>query len=295
MFFRMDRPATAQKEKRLSGMRRIALWEGKLSRARIMELHDLSGVRASQWLREFRDTYPTWLLLDTKSKSYVATEALYDDADAEMKRDPSADVGLLSLSAYLPETRVATDDAGSALGGIAVSPWELSHVGPKVFSRMRMAIEQRTQLQLSYTPQGTMETRKRTIEPHSLVRGGKVWHVRAYCNDTERFTNFVLGGISKVRMTGKRAESSAANDSSWSQVVKVRIVAHPGLSSQEQDIVRRECLSGSIARVQACRGAMVPYFVHELHLAVDTATQLPPGYRLAVAAPEGIERWLSPT
>ena len=295
MFFDMVRAATAPKAKRLSAMRRIALWEGKLSRGRIIELHDLSGVRASQCLREFRDTYPTWLAIDTKSKSYVATEQLYDDADCEMKSHPSADLGLLSLSAYLPQTRDATDDGHSTNGGIAVSPWELSQIGPNVFPRMRMAIEQHTQLQLSYRPLGTLETHRRTIEPHSLVRGGRIWHVRAHCNDTGQFTNFVPGGISKVRLTGKRAASSAENDAGWSELVKVRFVPHPGLSSEQQDIVRHDCLLGTKARVQRCRGAMVPYLVDELRLAVDVTRQIPPDYRLAVHEPKSIEPWLQQT
>ena len=47
-------------QQRLTLLASILLWEGRLNNARLREIFDLSSVRASEWIREFRDTYPGW-------------------------------------------------------------------------------------------------------------------------------------------------------------------------------------------------------------------------------------------
>lgn len=54
-------------------MLRIALWEGRLSRGRLMDVLGLSGIRVSQLLREVREGNPDWFEWDSKSKSYFFT------------------------------------------------------------------------------------------------------------------------------------------------------------------------------------------------------------------------------
>jgi hypothetical protein len=284
--------AVQQRERRIAALRRLVLWEGKLSRARIVELHDLSPIRASQWLREFRDACPDWLVWEHKSKCYVATEACFSEAARNQRL--TRDLGQLSLSAYLPETHVATDFGEPDAPRVAVLPWSWSPIQPKVFSGLRMAIEKKAPLELAYRSMATPEVHKRTIEPHSLVRAGSQWHVRGYCWETGDFRNFLLRRISAVRAIAREGTMPIPRDDDWAEVVKVRIVPHPRLTAQQQDVVRSEYLGGTTSRVEACRGAMIPYLVQELRLAVDVAKQLPPEYELAIQAPEVVKRWLSP-
>ena len=60
-----------QLAKRLASLKRIALWEGKLGRARLMKIHELSGIRASQWMREFRELNANILQWNAKTKAYL--------------------------------------------------------------------------------------------------------------------------------------------------------------------------------------------------------------------------------
>lgn len=53
----MNLPILLEKN-RYKVMRRMALWEGRLSRGRIMGVLGLSGIRVSQLLREVREETP---------------------------------------------------------------------------------------------------------------------------------------------------------------------------------------------------------------------------------------------
>ncbi|WP_114970406.1 WYL domain-containing protein [Rhodoferax ferrireducens] len=270
-------------------IRRMALWEGRLSRGRLMDVLGLSGIRASQLLREVREENPNWLEWDNKTKSYYVTNAAYRKTNVELKAGTSE----LSLAAYLAEADIYADLAPGA-GPVTVAPWGFSHVNPHVFSRIRLAIEQRTRLMLEYRSMRTPEPHLRTVEPHSLVQAGRRWHIRGYCLETDDFRDFVLGRIAKISMLEHKAETSSAEDAKWSAVVKVRIQAHPKLTPGQQDLVRSEYFDGTAARVHSCRGALLPYLIQELRLALDVSKELPPEYQMAVENVEEVRKWLFP-
>jgi hypothetical protein len=64
-------------QQRLSILTALLLWEGRLNNSRLRQLFQISSVRASEWMREFREKYPDLLELDSKTKSYLATSKVY--------------------------------------------------------------------------------------------------------------------------------------------------------------------------------------------------------------------------
>lgn len=253
-----------------------------------MEVHGLSGIRASQWLREFRDASLDWLSWDPKSKSHRATSSAYKAAKDTAAKDYASDLG---LAAYLAETGVGVDLV-TGNGQIAVAAWNFSRLSPETFARVRMAIASGTQLNLDYRSMRTPEPHKRTIEPHSLVQAGRRWHIRGYCVETGDFRDYVLGRIANVQTTLEKAKSSINDDFRWNKVVKVRIVAHPNLTVAQQAMVGSEYFNGTSARVLSCRAALVPYLIQELRLALDIEHDLPPEYQLCIDNMKEVKQWL---
>lgn len=286
---RKMKPANLLEKNRYKIMRRMALWEGRLSRGRLMGILGLSGIRVSQILRDIREETPDWFEWDSKTKSYLVKTAAYKRNHAELKAGKSD----LSLAAYLAEADIHADLAPGA-GPITVAPWAFFQVDPHVFSRIRLAIEHSQRLKLEYRSMRTPEPHPRTVEPHSLVQAGRRWHMRGFCLETGDFRDFVLGRIAKLSILDQKAKSTVAEDAKWNAVVKVRIQAHPKLTPGQQDLVRSEYFDGTAARVHSCRGALLPYLVQELRLALDVSKELPPEYQLAVENVEEVRKWLFP-
>lgn len=268
----------------------MALWEGQLSRGRLMNVLGLSGIRVSQLIREVREETPYWFDWDNKTKSYYVTDAAYREMNAELKLGKSE----LSLAAYVTDAHIHTSKTQDACTVTAI-PWTFSHESPRVFSRIRLAIEQGTRLELEYRSMQTPEPHQRNVEPHSLVRTGQRWHMRGYCIETNDFRDFVLGRITKISMLEQKAIRTPVEDIKWSTVVKVGIMAHPKLSLKQQDLVRYEYFDGTVARVHSCRGALLPYLIQELKLALDVSKELPPEYQMAVENVEEVRKWLFPS
>lgn len=276
-----------QLAKRLASLKRIALWEGKLGRARLMKIHELSGIRASQWMREFRELNANILQWNAKTKTYLVNEKGYENANHELEQNDFNDLG---LRVYLYETTINPDLAKDS-EFIFCADWNFSRVKPYLFSRVRMAIEQKKRLEIDYSSMRTPTPHKRTIEPHSLIQAGRRWHLRGYCLETQDFRDFVLGRISHIEVTEINSQTNVAEDVKWNSQIELRIEAHPDLNEQQKALIGFEYFSGGAYKLQKCRGALLPYFILEMQLATNPLTQKPPQFQLWVANVADLTGW----
>ena len=238
----------------------------------------MSPIRASEWLRDFRESFPTWTAWDPKLKAYVATHAAYVAAERAAGDQPVA----LMLAPYLSEEG----------GGQLSTDWSFTHTSPHTFSRINLAIADRVRVKFSYCSMGNPEPHERTVEPHCLVKTGRRWHVRGYCVEKQDFRDFVLGRMSKVKLLTDPSTAAPSGDQAWSTFVDVRIVAHPKLSEAQQLVVRNEYFNGTAARVEKCRAALLNYLVQEIRAATDVSVQRPPDYQLAIENMDECRQWL---
>lgn len=262
---------------------RLLLWEGRVSRGRIMQEFGLGPVRASQWLRDFRDAHSDWARWDSRRREYTATPMAYQRADALARQERTAFLAEM-LSPYSP----------AELERYSVVPWDLQHPSVHIFSRLNIAIADGMQVAFTYSSMGHPAPHARTIEPHNLVLAGRRWHVRGYCLETRAFRDFVLGRMGALRLLDAPRSIDPSTDHAWFTMVNVRIKAHPALTPAQQIVVRDEMFRGTAARVEQCRGALLPYMLQELRVAIDTGKQHPPDYQLAVGNPKECQPWLLP-
>ena len=263
---------------------RLLLWEGRVSRGRLMQEFDLGPVRASQWLRDFREAHENWTRWDPRRREFAATPVAYQKADA---------LALQKRTAFLAELLAPYTPA--EVERFAVVPWDLQHPSAHTFSRLNIAIADALQVAFTYASMGHPEPHARTIEPHSLVLAGRRWHVRGFCLETGDFRDFVLGRMRDARVLDAPRSVDTTTDQAWATFVNVRIEAHPALSSAQQTVVRDEMFRGTAARVERCRGALLQYMLQELRVAVEPDKQCPPEYQLAVSNPKECKPWLFPT
>lgn len=263
---------------------RILLWEGRISRSRLIAEYGLSPIRASEWLRDFRASFPEWVAWDSRLKADLATSKAYADAERAAKSSQPSPIDEM-LVPYAP------DAPGRPL---SVS-WDFVHTSPRTFSRLNLAIADLQRVKFLYCSMNNPELHERTIEPHSLVRAGRRWHVRGFCLLRQDFRDFVLGRMTKAQLLAEPCTADASADVSWSTVLKVRLVAHPRLSPAQQLVVRNEYFNGASARVESCRAALLNYMVQELMAATDVKRQVPPDYQLAVENTEECRQWLFTT
>lgn len=265
----------------------IAIWEGRLTNRRLRELFNLSSVRASEWIREFRDSHKNWLRQDTKTKSFLATPHSYEVAERQGTED--------ALSHYLDLVGIPTHPApGQTPRAMWAAFPDLSPPKPRIFAAISKAIADQRDVRITYRSMAEPTPHHRTLTPHNIVRAGRRWHVRAYCAERDDFRDFTLRRIEAIEPLDSHSGRSETDDVAWQTLVKVRLQAHPILSIPQQELIRFEYFNGTAARVDTCRAALVAYFIQDVRAAIDPVSQLPPDYQLVVENRDEIKEWLFP-
>jgi len=280
-------------QQRLTLLASILLWEGRLNNARLRDIFNLSSVRASEWIREFRETYPAWTEWNSKTRSYHATMKAYrSDGSGEQRKQSDA----TSLSQYLGLVGIphSVTELSQSRAIWAAFP-DLSVPSPRTFALVSEAIRERQTLQITYRSMREPTPHLRVIAPHSLIRAGRRWHLRAFSSTNQDFRDYALGRVEKVERLDSPAERTEKDDRAWMTKVPVRMVAHPDLTPEQEALIRFEYFNNTAARVDTCRGALVSYFIQDVRAAVDPAKQRPPDFQMAVANIEEVRPWLFPS
>lgn len=264
----------------------LLLWEGSLSRKRLVELFDLSGIRASEWLKEFRDQHPSFSRWDNATKSHLAMSALYK-WHAEFATNKASAVQL-GLDQYLPLIRSRMSPGAWLIEGFA----PLSTPSPKIFACLQRAITLGQGVSITYRSMARPEPHSRVIFPHTIICTGQRWHVRGYSPEHGDFRDHNIGRLLSAETTTDNCPADSANDTSWHYQVPVHLIAHPGLPPHQAAVVKHEYFSGLSGRMDHIRAALVPYYLAEKQIALDPNNQKPPTYLLAVGNPEEVGPWM---
>lgn len=267
---------------RVKQLELLLRWEGQISNARLREIYGFTSVRASQWIKEFRDYQPSWTSWNSFNKNFVATFKFY-----QYKGDDDS----TSLTKYLSLVGMSASSDNSDQQIVSAFS-DITTPNPIFFSTLSNAARLGRDVEILYSSLKEPEPHIRIISPHSIVKAGPRWHVRAYSQQHQQFRDYTFGRISNVKILDENAKFGMKDDEDWMTEVKVRLIAHPDLSWEKQSVIRLEYFAKTAARVTICRGPLVNYFVKEVNAAVDVKKQVPPEYLLAVENIEELSKWL---
>lgn len=238
-------------------------WSGSLRNNEIQQMFSLSATQASRLIADFREAYPGKLCPEPGTKNWIPN----DLADADSLGGP-LDEFIVSQERHATERPTWYEDARADF---------LVPTSDK-FRLIQQCCEYGTGLSMMYSSL-TQGPRERLIYPHAIVRMPQRWHVRAWCAARREYRDFNFG-----RMDGLKLDDSPRpdmpGDEDWNRFVSLRIKPHRDLNSQQFATVQLELCSGAMARRVNVRGALVPYLVNQLRIAVNPAEQHPPDFLL---------------
>jgi len=266
-------------ESRLRAVEILALWEGRVSNARLRELFGVQIVQASRILNHYRRRFPD-ALHAASATHYRAASAL----------KPVLSQGHISEYSQLLESGAG----GHSAALVEFLPTDFVVVDRRIFATLREAAESGCGVSAHYHSFSRPQGIDRTLFPHTLVRAGRRWHVRAWCAGKKEFSDFVLGRFTRASLVNEPAPVAPTADKAWQKMVPVRLVAHHELPEPQQRILRTEYFAGAQARRISTRAALVPYLIQDLRAAIDPQREHPPDFQIEVANLAEIRPWLFP-
>lgn len=255
----------------------LLLWEGRVSRSRLLDLFEMHETQASRDIASFRKAYPAACDHDLASKGYTVSQ-IYRPT--------------LTTGEFASYQRLigATALADKVLAAVPVCSTHLdaTNVAYPLFREIHRAMREGHAIEIEYRSLSTPTRHERIVRPHAFIHAGPRWHVRAWCARAESFRDFNLGRISKVRAVSGATLPGADADVDWQADVRVRFVPHCGLSSLQAQLVRDEYMCGTTALVHTVRVPMVRYLIQAFRAAINPKREPPPEYLLMVDAPANL-------
>jgi predicted DNA-binding transcriptional regulator YafY len=263
----------AAPEERLRAIELLLLWEGRVSRGRLLELFEVHGTLASRDIATFRQAYPEACTPDTVAKAYDRTPWMKPQLTQGQFAEYQALIGAWPADAIAGAVPIVTSSV------------DATNISYQHFSAVHAAIRDARGVQITYRSLRNPKPHVRTIKPHALIQAGPRWHVRAYCAEAQGFRDFNLGRITAVSRHDADGLPGATEDADWQTLVRIRFVPHPDLDQWQSRLVRDEYMHGTVALVFELRSPMVRYLIHAFRAAIDPARETPPEYLLMVDAP----------
>lgn len=239
-------------------------WEGRINRSDIMERFAISIPQASKDLSLYESIAPGNLTYDVSAKRYLASSNF-----TPRFIEPNAGAFLIQLRNIADHTLPIEETWLGLAPSAEVMPIPSRRVSVSVLRAVLKAIEKRTALRVLY--QSMNEQRPgpmwRWIVPHALAHDSLRWHVRAFCEETKIFKDFLL---SRCLEAGEErmSEINASQDKYWNEHFSVVLVPNPALSPEQQDVVAQDyCMEYGQIAVRV-RKALLYYFNKRLRLDV---------------------------
>ena len=209
--------------KRLELIEMELFWSGRVNRQTLMEKTGISKAQASADLAQYKKLSEDNLLYNLTEKTYQVS--------------PKFLPLFISTSPQFFLTQLAFD--GESAEQILLPAREIQ---PTLLRAIGQAIQVASFVDISYQSMSHPEPKNRKIAPHSFVSDGWRWHVRAYDFLTSTFRDFLLARILHAQKSDAPTSEDSQlwakeKDSQWSTMVPLKIVPHPGLSTQQKAVV----------------------------------------------------------
>src|SRR5262245_32660891 len=211
-------------ERRLAFIEERLFWLGEVNRTDLVERFGVSMSQASVDIARYLALDPPDVDYDRSAKRYIAGERF---KPVLAKPDASRFLGELRLVEY---GILSVDDTMfGAVPAFDATPIPERPVDPFVLRAVLRAIRGRRALEVYYQSMSRTEPMRRTIGPDAVGHDGVRWRPRAFDHESREFRDFVLGRLTKPKVSDA-ARSTPEGDVDWQTSVKLVIAPHPKLT-----------------------------------------------------------------
>lgn len=235
-------------------------WEGTINRKDLIDTFGVSVPQASADIKKYKENAPGNIYYDKSQKSYLITSKFspaWGPIDAH---------SYLSKLSMLSDGTIKKDE--TYMGFIpeyAVVPSIERAIDPNILKKIIKVLRAGKSINIKYQSMSRPSPVWRWVSPHAFAFDGFRWHVRAFCELTNEFRDFILGRIIDTQNV-KNSKVDPADDFRWNHFVTVKIAAHPGLTPDQRKIIEKEYnMTNGVAKVTV-RAAFVYYFLLRFHL-----------------------------
>jgi predicted DNA-binding transcriptional regulator YafY len=154
------------------------------------------------------------------------------------------------------------------------------------------AIRQKRRIDVDYVSLNNPTAEGRVIAPHSFINTGLRWHLRAWCEKSKEFRDFVLSRFRGTPELETKTDYTQEKDTAWNTPVTLILQPDPRLSPEKQAVLANDYQMQKGQLHITTRGCLVQYLLRELQVSTKVLDGTPEAQQLVCVNLPDIKRWL---
>ena len=265
----------------------MAYWEGRINATILKQQFGLSRQQCSDALNAYVKQAPENLQYDASSKVYLPLttfqrQYISDDvmeyflwlqngsAALENKNEQEKPLFLPNAALNLPARKVS----------------------PEVMRILTTAIRKQRRIEVDYVSLNNPNREGRIIAPHTFINTGLRWHLRAWCEKSRAYRDFVLSRFRGQPELKDRSDHTAEQDTAWNTLITVILQPDQRLSPEKREVLENDyqMQNGQLhIRTRAC---LVNYLLREMQINTKMLDGTPEAQQLVCVNLLDIKQWL---
>lgn len=264
----------------------LVYWEGRLNAKDLENYFQQSRQQSSADINAYKQQAPNNLYYDASIKAYTPTQyfsALYITAnpDEYLHRLHSGQLTLTENSARLLRA--------SLLENLQLPA---RNIGPEIMRGLVAAMRQQKRIEVDYVSLSNPNREGRIIAPHSFVNTGLRWHLRAWCEKSKEYRDFVLSRFRGTPELHDKTRHTAEQDRGWNTLVTIILQPDPRLSPAKREVLENDYQMQNGQLHITTKGCLVQYLLREMQVSTKMLDGTPEAQQLVCVNLSDIKAWL---
>lgn len=265
---------------RLTFLELVAFWEGKVNTTVLTRQFGISRQQASTDFRDYNQVSPDNLDYNPSAKAYLARSPFTPQLIA-------TDVG--QYLNWLISGTLVTAQPAIPCDALQLPPRQVS---PEVMRGLVSAIRGQQRIEVDYVSLSNPNREGRVVAPHSFVKTGLRWHLRAWCEKSQSYRDFVLSRFRGVPEPMGKTDHPAWEDESWNTSVTLVFQPDPRLSPEKRQVLEEDYQMQKGQLSITTRACLVQYLLNEMQVNTKVLDGTPEAQQLVLVNKNDIKRWL---
>lgn len=262
----------------------LAYWEGRVNAKDLEQYFNQSRQQSSADINSYKEKLPNNLYYDSSRKAYIPTSEFIPQY---ITAQPDDYLRWLHTG-QLHEVGAAVRH--TSICEALVLPSRL--IAPETMRGLVAAIRQQKRIDVDYVSLSNPNREGRTIAPHSFVNTGLRWHLRAWCEKSGEYRDFVLSRFRGIPELRDKTEHTAENDQGWNTQVTIILQPDPRLSPPKRQVLENDYQMQNGLLHITTKGCLVQYLLREMQVSTKMLDGTPEAQQLVCVNLADIKPWL---
>lgn len=273
---------SVQTNPRFTFIELIAYWEGKVNTHHLAQQFNLSRQQCSAELSAYIGCCPQNLHYDKSLKGYLPTENF-------TMQNISGDV--TEYLDWLHTGHIKKSQHSLSLPNESLN-LPARKVSPQVMRGLVTAIRQGFSLEVDYVSLSNPNREGRLIVPHSFINTGLRWHLRAWCEKSQQYRDFVLSRFRGTPILESKTNRTVKDDKGWNKEVTIILQPDPRLTLSKRQVLENDYQMQDGQLQITTRACLVQYLLREMQVNTKMLDGVPEAQQLVCVNLPDIKEWL---